>query len=178
MSKINVEKQQHATPKELGQELSPSVAGYRHLSPSIVGHHRPPASTIAARQRSPPIIIGHAGRVGKVVAGMGGQPSRRAAARHAGCWAEGRSVGRVLFPTPRKAGVGKQNAVGGDSRWSTSNLNAPNLPWKNAFSATGYTAVNRQAPCNLLFLVLKEGPLLRNSSHLRQTLARQVRFPR
>jgi hypothetical protein len=50
-----------------------------------------------------------------VVVGKGGQPSRRAAARHADCWGGGCLAGRVLFPTPRKAGVGKQNAVGGDS---------------------------------------------------------------
>jgi hypothetical protein len=41
--KISVEKQQHATPKDLGQEcrrLSPDVATYRRLSPLVVGYRR------------------------------------------------------------------------------------------------------------------------------------------
>jgi hypothetical protein len=58
--KINVEKQQHATPKDLGQELSPSVAGYRHLSPSIVGHRWPPSlATIANHRRAPSFTANH-----------------------------------------------------------------------------------------------------------------------
>jgi hypothetical protein len=38
--KINVEKQQHATPKDLGQELSAAIASCRRLSPLVDGYRR------------------------------------------------------------------------------------------------------------------------------------------
>jgi hypothetical protein len=40
MFKISVEKQQHATPKDLGQEFSAAIATYRRLSPLVVGYRR------------------------------------------------------------------------------------------------------------------------------------------
>ena len=47
-------------------------------------------------------------------------PPRRAAARHDGCLGCGLSGVPRLVPDPEKAGVGKQNAEEGDSRWSSS----------------------------------------------------------
>ncbi len=60
--KISVEKQQHATPKDLGQELSAAIASCRHLSPTVGACCRLSSPVVAGR------VVRGSRRQGRVIA--------------------------------------------------------------------------------------------------------------